>query len=74
MIHRINTTRYVHVVTIEDPIEFVHEYHRARITQWEIEHVPRYGQYQVGPQSRPGLNSPISSLHALCAKCAQTCH
>ena len=36
MIHRINTTRYVHVVTIEDPIEFVHEDHRARITQREI--------------------------------------
>ena len=61
------------LITSQQKAFMDHDY--AWITQWEIEHVPRYGQYQVGPQSRPGLNSPISSsLHALCAKCAKTCH
>lgn len=36
LVHRINTTRPVHVVTIEDPIEFVHVDDQARITQREI--------------------------------------
>lgn len=36
LVHRINTTRPVHVVTIEDPIEFVHPDRRARITQREV--------------------------------------
>ena len=36
MIHRINQTRRVHIVTVEDPIEFVHQDRRARITQREV--------------------------------------
>ena len=36
LIHHINATRRVHIVTIEDPIEFVHQERRARITQREI--------------------------------------
>jgi twitching motility protein PilT len=36
LVHRINQTRAVHVVTIEDPIEFVHLDAQARITQREI--------------------------------------
>ena len=36
MIHRINTTRHVHVVSIEDPIEFVHDDRKARVTQREV--------------------------------------
>jgi len=36
LVHRINQTRPVHVVTIEDPIEFVHADQTARITQREI--------------------------------------
>ncbi|MBM4320661.1 MAG: PilT/PilU family type 4a pilus ATPase, partial [Deltaproteobacteria bacterium] len=36
MIHHINTTRRVHVVTIEEPIEFVHRDLLARITQREV--------------------------------------
>ncbi len=36
MIHRINTTRNAHIVTIEDPIEFVHADLKSRITQREI--------------------------------------
>ena len=36
LVHRINQTRPVHVVTIEDPIEFVHLDDRALITQREI--------------------------------------
>ncbi|MFT5682073.1 MAG: pilus retraction protein PilT [Myxococcota bacterium] len=36
LIHHINATRRVHIVTIEDPIEFVHRDRRARITQREV--------------------------------------
>ncbi len=36
LIHHINANRRVHIVTIEDPIEFVHRERRARITQREI--------------------------------------
>ncbi len=36
MVHHINQTRPCHVVTIEDPIEFVHSDDKARITQREI--------------------------------------
>ena len=46
-----------------------HDY--AWITQWEIEHVPRYGQYQVGPQSLPGLTelSHFVFARSLCEVC-----
>ncbi len=36
MIHHINRTRPVHVVTIEDPIEFVHEDAMGRVSQREV--------------------------------------
>jgi twitching motility protein PilT len=36
MIHHINLTRAAHVVTIEDPIEFVHENLRSMIGQREV--------------------------------------
>lgn len=36
MVHHINTTRQAHIVTIEEPIEFVHEDIRSRITQREV--------------------------------------
>lgn len=36
LVHRINTTRPVHIVTIEDPIEFVHKDAQARVTQREL--------------------------------------
>ena len=36
MIDRINRTRAVHIVTVEDPIEFVHEDHLALLNQREI--------------------------------------
>jgi twitching motility protein PilT len=36
MIHHINATRACHVLTIEDPVEFVHEPIRAQITHREI--------------------------------------
>jgi len=36
MIHHINQTRRVHIVTVEDPIEFVHTDINARITQREV--------------------------------------
>jgi pilus retraction protein PilT len=36
LVHRVNTTRAAHIVTIEDPIEFVHVEQRARITQREV--------------------------------------
>ena len=36
LIHHINTHRTNHIVTIEDPIEFVHRDQRSRITQREV--------------------------------------
>jgi twitching motility protein PilT len=36
IVHRINRTRSLHVVTLEEPIEFVHEDLEARITQREV--------------------------------------
>jgi twitching motility protein PilT len=36
MIHHINLTRAANIVTIEDPIEFVHEDHRSIIGQREV--------------------------------------
>ena len=36
MVHHINRTRRVHIVTIEDPIEFVHKDLRARVSQREV--------------------------------------
>ncbi len=36
MIHHINSTRPVHVVTIEDPIEFVHQDRMGRVSQREV--------------------------------------
>jgi len=36
MVHYINQTRPVHVVTIEDPIEYLHQDKMARITQREV--------------------------------------
>ena len=36
LVHRINQTRPVHIVTIEDPIEFVHRDGTARISQREV--------------------------------------
>jgi twitching motility protein PilT len=36
MIHRINETRHDHVITIEDPIEFVHTDKRCAINQREV--------------------------------------
>jgi len=36
MIHHINATRPAHIVTIEDPVEFVHEDLAGRITQREV--------------------------------------
>ncbi len=36
IVHRINSTQEVHIVTLEDPIEFVHADIRARVTQREL--------------------------------------
>ena len=36
MIHSINMSRHAHVITIEDPIEFVHQNHKALISQREV--------------------------------------
>lgn len=36
MIHHINKTRRAHIVTIEDPVEFVHADIRSRVSQREI--------------------------------------
>lgn len=36
LVHRINTTRACHIVTIEDPIEFSHESKMSLVTQREV--------------------------------------
>lgn len=36
LIHHINTTREAHIITIEDPIEFVHQNHQCLINQREV--------------------------------------
>ncbi len=36
LIHHINTTRDAHIVTVEDPIEFVHQNHKSLINQREV--------------------------------------
>jgi pilus retraction protein PilT len=36
MVHHINQTRSAHVVTVEDPIEYIHRSLRSRITQREV--------------------------------------
>lgn len=36
MVHEINQTRPVHVVTVEDPIEYLHADRMARVTQREV--------------------------------------
>jgi twitching motility protein PilT len=36
MLRHINETRHAHVVTIEDPIEFIHEPHKCMIIQREV--------------------------------------
>ena len=36
IVHRINRTRPVHIVTIEDPIEYVHADVKARVSQREV--------------------------------------
>jgi pilus retraction protein PilT len=36
MVHHINATKKLHIITIEDPIEFVHNNLRSRITQREV--------------------------------------
>jgi len=44
MLDHINKTRASHILTIEDPIEFVHEPLRAQITHREVGvHAPTYG-------------------------------
>ena len=36
MLDRINRSRAVHIITIEDPIEYVHQHHRAMVVQREV--------------------------------------
>lgn len=36
LIHEINTTRAAHIITIEDPIEFVHKSHKSLVNQREV--------------------------------------
>ncbi len=45
MIDHINATRRGHIITIEDPIEFVHEYKQCVITQREVgTHAPSFAE------------------------------
>ncbi|MFC0629042.1 type IV pilus twitching motility protein PilT [Kribbella deserti] len=36
LIHQINTERACHIITIEDPIEYVHEHRRSAVNQREV--------------------------------------
>jgi len=38
VIDRINTSRHGHIITIEDPIEFIHPHKQSVVSQREIEH------------------------------------
>jgi twitching motility protein PilT len=45
MVSHLNATRRGHIVTIEDPIEFVHHYNKCVVTQREIGlHAPTFGE------------------------------
>ncbi|MEQ1833011.1 MAG: PilT/PilU family type 4a pilus ATPase [Candidatus Eisenbacteria bacterium] len=45
MVSHLNTTRRGHILTLEDPIEFVHESQRCVITQREVgTHVPEFAE------------------------------
>jgi len=45
MIDHLNATRRMHIITIEDPIEFVHEFKQAVVTQREIgPHAPNVAE------------------------------
>ena len=45
MVAHLNATRRGHIVTVEDPIEFVHPYHQCVVTQREIgTHAPSFGE------------------------------
>jgi twitching motility protein PilT len=36
MVNHLNQTMYGHIITLEDPVEFLHPYHRSIVTQREI--------------------------------------
>ncbi|WP_269460291.1 ATPase, T2SS/T4P/T4SS family [Polynucleobacter necessarius] len=36
MIDRINRTRHEHIITIEDPIEFIHQNQKCVVSQCEV--------------------------------------
>ncbi|MDY7227697.1 type IV pilus twitching motility protein PilT [Hyalangium rubrum] len=36
MVHHINQTRHVHILTLEEPVEFIHEPAKAQVTQREV--------------------------------------
>lgn len=38
LVDKINKNRYGHIITIEDPIEFVHRHNKSIVSQREIEH------------------------------------
>jgi len=45
MVHHLNTTRRGHIITLEDPIEFVHTYKQCVVTQREIgTHAPTFAE------------------------------
>jgi twitching motility protein PilT len=45
MINHVNETRRGHIITIEDPIEFIHEFKRCLITQREVgTHAPSFAE------------------------------
>ena len=45
MINEINKTRYGHILTLEDPVEFTHEDNRCMITHKEIgQDIPTFNE------------------------------
>lgn len=57
MVDHVNKTRPSHVLTIENPIEFVHEPNRAQVTQREIgTHVPSFATaLRSAPRENPDV-------------------
>ena len=65
ILNEINETQPVHVITLEDPVEFVHPHHKATFNQRELGH--DFDNYPNGLRAAlaPGAQRSFSS-----AKCA----
>jgi twitching motility protein PilT len=55
MVDRINSNRACHIITIEDPIEYIHRHKKAIVNQREVHtDVPDFANSQICPERGPG--------------------